>query len=161
VKSLSLAAAGTFALAALAFSAGTASADTNPGPYLVNGTAYFNVGGRNCSITSSGVVGCDVTPTAMFMDVTVGGTQIPVPYAPAIVIDSPALPGHPDWFGAGSDTLAGGNPALPNLQPPHYGDPTQSITYAGAHCDMGFHGAVDCTSMGHTISFTDGQVFGS
>ncbi|WP_157186642.1 hypothetical protein [Nocardia jiangxiensis] len=154
-------AAGALACAALGLSVGTAGADTAPGPYIVNGTAYFNVGGRNCSITANGVAGCDVSPTAVMMDMMVGGIQVPTPYVPSVVVgDMPNMPGHPGWF-SGSHAGPNGNPALPNLTGGPYGSPQQAITYAGATCRLEYRGAVDCQSGGHQFIFNSGQISGT
>lgn len=145
---------------AVALGAGTASADADPGPYIVNGTAYFNVGGVNCSITANGVAGCDVSPVAPVMAVMVGGVQLPAPYVPAVIVgDMPNMPGHPQWMG----THAGpnGNPALPRLTGGPYGSPQQAITYAGATCRQEYRGAVDCQSGGHQFVFNSGQIYGT
>ncbi|SUA80483.1 Uncharacterised protein [Nocardia otitidiscaviarum] len=134
------------------FGAGAAHAERAPGPILVGDTAYFAMGGWNCSIRSTGAVGCDLEVPAASMNVLFAGMQIPLPHVPAIVIDSVMWPAHPQWNSHGSHTLPGGNPPLPRLAAVNFHDPRMSVTHAGATCQITFTGAAVCTSMGHGFS---------
>jgi hypothetical protein len=157
---LSAVVATAFAVAAAVVgSAGGAAAASGGAPYLVGGTAYFNLADANCSIAPNGVVGCDIVPTGSIMQVTVAGLALPVPYVPAMIIDSAALPGHPQWSGAGDHTLKGGNP--PVAYNPTQG--TSSISYAGATCVASVRGGFDCLSMGHAIGVSgyNGSLYGN
>ncbi|MGW4125153.1 hypothetical protein [Nocardia sp. NPDC004711] len=146
---------------ALFLSTGVASADpTDPSGFLIGDTAFFNIGGFNCSIAANGIVGCDINPAGVLMYVSLAGPNgqvYPVPYAPAAIIDNTAWPAHPEWSGGGH-TQPGGNQALPSS-----GDAWSpaSISYAGATCTQGYRGGVQCSSMGHQFSFTASQVYGS
>ncbi|MFB8007120.1 hypothetical protein [Nocardia sp. NPDC056000] len=131
---------------------GPAQADDSPGPAVVDGTAYFALGGWNCSIDPGGVIGCDLATPAAAMNVLYFGTQISLPNVPAIVLDSAALPARPQWNSNGSHTLPGGNPALQRLPATTYHDPQYSITHAGATCQITFNGTAVCTSLGHGFS---------
>lgn len=137
---------------ACVFGVSTAHADDVPGPIVVGDTAYFALGGWNCSITADGTVGCDLAPVAVSMNVLYIGMQVSLPNVPAIIIDSAALPARPQWASNGSHTLPGGNPLLPRLTPVNYYDPQHSVEYAGATCQITFKGAAVCTSMGHGFS---------
>ncbi|MEU6583852.1 hypothetical protein [Nocardia sp. NPDC046763] len=147
---------------ALCLSTGIASADpTDPSGFLVGDTAFFNIGGFNCSIAANGVVGCDLNPAGALMYVSLAGPTgqaYPVPYAPAAIIDNAAWPAHPEWSGGTGHTRPGGNQAVP-----FSGDmwSPASISYAGATCTQGYRSAVQCTSMGHQFSFNSSQVYGS
>jgi hypothetical protein len=129
--------------------------------YMVGSTAYFNMGGHNCSITAQGAVGCDLTPPAAFMQVSFTGDreqQYPIPYVPAVGIDDPSLPAHPQWFAAGSHTLSGGNRIVPTPTSP--GAPPW-ISYAGANCEVTPVSVnVQCWTAAHTFYLTGGQVSG-
>ncbi|MFE3000603.1 hypothetical protein ACFXG4_37080 [Nocardia sp. NPDC059246] len=162
---------------ALFLSTGIASADpTDPSGFLIGDTAFFNIGGFNCSIAANGIVGCDINPAGVLMYVSLAGPNgqaYPVPYAPAAIIDNAAWPAHPEWSGGGH-TQPGGNQALPssgnqalpsggNQALPSSGDvwAPASISYAGATCTQGYRGGVQCSSMGHQFSFNSNQVYGS
>ncbi|WP_069163344.1 hypothetical protein [Nocardia altamirensis] len=119
---------------------------------MVNGSAYFALGGWNCSIGANGAVGCDLTTPAASMNVLYAGMQVSLPNVPAIVIDSAMTPAHPQWNSNGSHTLPGGNPPLARINPVSYHDPQYSVTYAGANCQITFNGTAVCTSMGHGFS---------
>ncbi|MFI9504895.1 hypothetical protein [Nocardia sp. NPDC052566] len=119
---------------------------------MVDGRAYFALGGWNCSIDAGGGVGCDLAVPAASMNVLYAGMQVSLPNVPAIVIDSAMLPAHPQWDSNGSHTLPGGNPPLTRLTQASYHDPQYSVTYAGANCQITFTGAAVCTSMGHGFS---------
>lgn len=134
------------------FGVGIAHADDASGPMMVGDRAYFALGGWNCSIGVDGTVGCDLAVPASTMNVLFFGMQVPVPNVPAIIIDSAALPAHPQWNSNGRHTLPGGNPALPLLTPVNYHDPRYSVTYAGATCQITFKDIPVCTSMGHGFS---------
>lgn len=140
------------AIVACLFGVGAAHADEPPGAVLVDGTAYFALGDWNCAIDAHGTVGCDLATPAAAMNVLYSGIQMPVPYVPAIIIDSVTWPAHPQWNSNGSHTLPGGNPILPRLEPVTHHDPQYSITYAGANCQITFLGVAVCTSMGHGFS---------
>ena len=141
-----------------AFGGGSAYAE-DVSNYAADGTVYFNIDGFNCSIASDSTTGCDVSPPAPSMLVAVGGVPIPVPYVPAMIIDSPALPGHPQWVGAGSHTLPGGNPPAPYDDVHGY----SYFNYAGASCRASIRGGFDCTTKGHRIGASgyNGQLFGN
>lgn len=134
------------------FSVTGAQADEAPGPVVVGDTAYFAIGGWNCAIGADGTVGCDLVTPAASMDVLYLGTKVSMPNVPAIIIDSAALPAHPQWNPNGSHTLPGGNPALAPLTQVNYHDPQYSVSYAGANCQITFNGSAVCTSMGHGFS---------
>ncbi|MEV6768835.1 hypothetical protein AB0N05_09440 [Nocardia sp. NPDC051030] len=128
---------------------GTAHAEERSGPAVVDGTAYFALGDWNCSIDAGGTVGCDLVVPAASMNVLTFGTQVSLPNVPAIIIDSAALPAHPEWSSNGSHTLPGGNPVLERLTAVNYHDPQYSVTHAGATCQITFNDSAVCTSMGH------------
>ncbi|QLY29205.1 hypothetical protein H0264_28530 [Nocardia huaxiensis] len=139
-------------IVACLFAPGVAHAEGPPGPIMVDGTAYFAMGGWNCSIAADGVVGCDLADPAASMNILYAGVQVPVPNVPAIIVDSVALPARPHWNSNGSHTLPGGNPFLPRISPVTNHDPQYTFTYAGATCQITFNGAAVCTSMGHGFS---------
>ncbi|MEU8898193.1 hypothetical protein [Nocardia sp. NPDC048505] len=122
------------------------------GPALIGGTAYFALGGWNCSIAGDGVVGCDLVVPAASMNVLYSGIQVSVPNVPAIIIDSTAMPARPQWNSNGSHTLPGGNPPLPRIVAVTDHDPRYSITHAGATCQITFKEVAVCTSLGHGFS---------
>ncbi len=115
-------------------------------------TVYFAMGGWNCSIGADSVVGCDLTPPAPSMNVLYAGAQMSVPNVPAIVIDSAAMPAHPQWNSNGSHTLPGGNPPLARIESADAHAARFSITYAGANCQITYRDIAVCTSMGHGFS---------
>ncbi|MCM6778822.1 hypothetical protein NDR87_35640 [Nocardia sp. CDC159] len=115
-------------------------------------TVYFAMGGWNCSIRGDGTVGCDLNPPAPAMNVLYAGAQVSLPNVPAIIIDSPAMPAHPQWNSNGSHTLPGGNPALARIESADAHAPRYSISYAGATCEITYRGVAMCTSMGHGFS---------
>lgn len=147
-------------VACLFGAAGAAHADTPGGPVVVDGTAYFAMGDWNCSIGADGAVGCDLATPASVMQVLYVGMQVPVPNVSAIVIDSTALPAHPQWNSNGSHTLPGGNPALERISAVNYYDPQFWVTHAGATCQITFKGAAVCSSMGHGFSQWGPEPFG-
>ncbi|MFG1798425.1 hypothetical protein [Nocardia sp. NPDC049149] len=119
---------------------------------MVDGSAYFALGGWNCSIAANGAVGCDLATPAASMNVLYAGMQVALPNVPAIVIDSAMAPAHPQWNSNGSHTLPGGNPPLARINQVNYHDPQYSVTHAGANCQITFNGTAVCTSMGHGFS---------
>lgn len=132
---------GAAALAMSLTGAGVASAIDYPAPvpvspdaYLQGDTVYFSSGSLNCSIKPTGVVGCDI----------VGGqflTQVPFsPKVYDIAIDVPWFPAHPT-FGIGGPHGRAGSKQLEG-----------SVSYGGANCQVGFKGALTCTSMGHSFT---------
>ncbi len=131
---------------------GVADAADGAGPTVVDGTAYFAIGGWNCSIAANAAVGCDLAIPASAMNVLYAGMQVSLPNVPAIVIDSTMSPAHPQWNSNGSHTLPGGNPALLRAAPGNYHDPQYSVSYAGANCQITYQGVAVCTSMGHGFS---------
>lgn len=136
-------------ITAALFGIGAAHAD---GPVFSGDTAYFALGGWNCSIAGNGVVGCDLNVPAASMNVLYAGTQVSVPNVPAIIIDSTAMPARPQWNSNGSHTLPGGNPPLPRIVAVGDHDPRYSITHAGATCQITFKEVAVCTSLGHGFS---------
>ncbi|MGU3434998.1 hypothetical protein ACNHUS_18520 [Actinomycetes bacterium M1A6_2h] len=106
----------------------------SPDAYLQGNTVYFTSSGLNCSMAPNGVVGCDI-PGGMFL------TQVPTsPKVYDIAIDVPWFPAHPT-FGIGGPRGHGGSTQLEG-----------SLTYGGANCQVGFKGALTCTSMGHSFT---------
>ncbi|MFR9752492.1 hypothetical protein ACL02S_15855 [Nocardia sp. 004] len=134
------------------FGVSAAHADDGAGPLMIGDTAYFAMGGWNCSIRANGVVGCDLETPAPSMNVRYAGIQVPLPNVPAIIIDSAMVPAHPQWNSNGSHTLPTGNPPLPRIASANYHDPRYSFTYAGANCQITYQDAAVCTSMGHGFS---------
>ncbi|MBF6329983.1 hypothetical protein [Nocardia transvalensis] len=144
--------AGILGAAACLFGVSTAQADEGPGPARIGDTVYFALGGWNCSIGPNATVGCDLTVPAPSMNVQYAGMQVSVPNVPAIIIDSPMVPAHPQWNSNGSHTLPGGNPALPRIASANHRAPQYSVTHAGATCEITYQGVAVCTSMGHGFS---------
>ncbi|MVU77652.1 hypothetical protein GPX89_10415 [Nocardia sp. ET3-3] len=139
--------------------AGGAHADGPGGPVQVGDSLYFALGEWNCSIGDNGAVGCDLAAPAT-MNVLYTGVQVPFPNVPAIVIDSTALPAHPEWNSNGSHTLPGGNPGLAALTQVSGHDPQFSVTHAGATCQITWNGSAICTSLGHGFSQRGPEPFG-
>ncbi|WP_405138800.1 hypothetical protein [Nocardia sp. NBC_01388] len=137
---------------------GVAGADLiDPTPYVDgNGVAWFNIAGNNCSITPDGTVGCDLPSPAPVMQMIVWGTTLPVPYVPAVVIDSNAVPAHPQWNSNGSHTQPGGNPPIV----PGVNQYTTSIFYAGTTCTVSVRNDAVCSGMSHEFRISGTTVSG-
>ena len=101
----------------------------NPADYLDGDTAYFSYNDNNCSIAKNGDVGCDL-PSGYFL----GSTKVF-----DVVIDQPALPAHSTGGLGGPHGKAGSKPL------------GGSLTYAGAHCEVGIKRQLTCESKGHSF----------
>ncbi|MEU6587350.1 hypothetical protein [Nocardia sp. NPDC046763] len=138
---------------------GVAHADfIDPTPYVdANGVAWFNMAGDNCSIAPNGVVGCDLPSPAPIMSMTIAGMTIPVPYVPAVAIDTAYFPSHPQWGSNGSHTQQGGNTAIV----PGVNQYTTSVNYAGATCTVSVRDDVVCSGMSHEFRIAGLQASGN
>ncbi|WP_194816958.1 hypothetical protein [Nocardia sp. XZ_19_385] len=116
-------------------------------------TVYFSVGSRNCAIAPDGTVGCDFGADPARLQYTFFPVLIPVN---DIVIDQPWLPAHPT-FSPGSRTLPGGNPSIYDVKT---GDGAWGpyVEFAGARCEVGFHGSFGCKSKGRSWNEYSGIV---
>jgi hypothetical protein len=125
----------------------TATAQADPG------TVYFSaVGGSSCAIAGDGTVGCDFR-----YPMPLQYTVLPIPFTVnEIVIDQPWLPAHPT-FDPGRYTLPGGNPTFDTVKT---GDGRWGpfIEYAGARCEVGFHGIFGCSSKGRAFGYYGGTL---
>lgn len=138
---------------------GVARADfIDPAPYVDgNEVAWFNMAGNNCSITPNGVVGCDLPSPALIMSMTLGGMTIPVPYVPAVAIDTAYFPSHPQWTSNGSHTQPGGNAVIV----PGVNQYTTSVFYAGTTCTVSVRNDVVCSGMSHEFRVAGTQASGN
>ncbi|MGW0248337.1 hypothetical protein ACWDYH_17065 [Nocardia goodfellowii] len=116
-------------------------------------TVYFSVGSRNCAIAPDGTVGCDFGADRARLQYSFLPVPIPVR---DIAIDQPWLPAHPT-FTPGSRTLPGGNPSIYDVKT---GDGAWGpyIEFAGARCEVGFHGSFGCKSKGRSWNEYGGTV---
>ncbi|MEC3954175.1 hypothetical protein VMT65_14140 [Nocardia sp. CDC153] len=109
------------------------------------GSVYFNYGGKNCAITPDGVIGCDGWQMVTAVTLPVGGgLPIDVP-APQSIQDATGI--HPSYDFSQPYTLPGGNPdfeSVANDQGP-WGP---RLSFAGAFCEISFHGWFRCVPRG-------------
>ncbi|MGW4241241.1 hypothetical protein [Nocardia sp. NPDC004722] len=146
-------------------STGLARADfIDPTPFVdVNGVAWFNMAGNNCTIAPNGVVGCDLPAAAPMMSIAIqgvtarSGSTMPVPYVPAVVIDTSDAPAHPQWNSNGSHTQAGGNPVI-SPSPDKY---STSVSVNGATCSVMVRTRVLCSNMSHAFVVAEDGVSGA
>ncbi|MGW2663744.1 hypothetical protein ACWCW7_22515 [Nocardia tengchongensis] len=109
-------------------------------------SVYFNYGGKNCAITPDGVIGCDGWQQVQVFTYTGSGVSFPV-YVPAPQSIQDAAGMRPSYDFSQSFTQPGGNPdffQVANDQGP-WGP---KLSYAGASCEVGFHGSFYCVARG-------------
>ncbi|MFG1797892.1 hypothetical protein [Nocardia sp. NPDC049149] len=125
----------------------TATAQADPG------TVYFSVGSFNCAIFGDGTTGCDF---AYPMRIQYSNAPFTL-FASEMVIDQPWLPAHPTFDPGTPYTLPGGNPSLDSVKTGQ-GQWGPYVEYAGAKCEIGFHGSFNCTSKGRAFGSYGGIV---
>lgn len=139
--------AGVLAAAAMAPILSTATAQADPG------TVYFSVGSFSCAIAGDATVGCDFG-----YPMRLQYTFLPIPFTVnEIVINQSWLPAHPTFDSGTSYTLPGGSPTLDTVKTGD-GQWGPFIEYAGARCEVGFHGSFGCHSKGRAFTSYSGTI---
>jgi hypothetical protein len=129
--------------------AATAHADNVP--------LYFSAAGVNCFIAGDGTLGCDFG-SPQRLTYKVGNTDIPMLFnTRTMVIDQLPLLAHPSLDPGLRYSRAGGNPTIDDVKTGQ--NPWGSfVDYAGAHCEVGFHGSFSCTSKGQNFTLWNGAI---
>ncbi|GAB2564937.1 hypothetical protein [Nocardia heshunensis] len=126
--------------AVMAFPLATATAQAAP-----PGSVYFDHEGKNCAITPDGIVGCDGWQMVGVGSLPIGGgLPISVP-APQRLWDAGGS--HPSYDFSQPFTLPGGNPDFAQVAN-EQGTFGPRLTFAGASCEVGFHGLFICRARG-------------